>query len=66
MARTLNGFRQSGGFELSEPRWRRASEIFDGFRLDLAGEPGRVALIGYTLADLSAPTATTGGTDGLR
>ncbi len=36
--------------------WTQQSRSFDGVRLDLVGGPGSVALVAYTLADLSAGT----------
>ena len=60
VARTLNGFRQSGGFELSEPRWRRASEIFDGFRLDDAQTLAEIARLQAECGELVDPHSAIG------
>jgi hypothetical protein len=37
--------------------WSQQGQAFDGVRLDLADERGSVALVGYTIADLSAGPA---------
>jgi hypothetical protein len=48
-----------GGERLVGPvGWTQQGQAFDGARLDLAGEPGSISLIAYTLADISAAPAT--------
>lgn len=55
VTRLLDRFRQSGRFEIDPARWRRAQELFEGFRLDDEGTLAEMARCRQASGELIDP-----------